>query len=167
MCLALYIGSENDLPEIELRKIPKEIFKLSEWPAVAQRFRVSALDAKQHVVRCHFSVPFVYFAGSYEGCSCGFNYGRGEFTEYANDKDHLLAAQESVAELVRYIRDHQVKELYACSFNDESLPNETIRIVSIEDLASQTFVFKQRELIKLTMPPNYALEPTSPDGLAA
>ncbi|MAT97194.1 MAG: hypothetical protein CL608_08630 [Anaerolineaceae bacterium] len=158
MCLALYIGSAKELPEIKYGEVSKEVFQSPEWPAVAQRFTVSALNEGQEVVRKHFSVPFVSFAGSYEGCSCGFNYGR-EYPEYDDDKEHQRAAQESIVELVRYIRDHEVEEIYACWFDDESLPLETIRKASLDDLSSPTFMFKQKGLIKLTMPPNNAPKP--------
>ena len=77
-------------------------------------------------------MPSILFAGSYEGCSCGFNYGR-EYPESEDEEDHLLAARESVAELVRYVRENQVKQLYACWFDDEALPNESTRTVTIDD----------------------------------
>ena len=103
----------------------------------------------QHIVRAHFSTPHVLFAASYEGCSCGFNYGRGDNSEYEDDEEQLLAARESVAELVRYVREHRVKELYACWFNDEALPQESERWVTVDDLSSPTFVFIQKQLLRI------------------
>jgi len=37
---------------------------------------VRELDAREQVVAQWFSQPFVYYVGAYEGCGCGFNYGR-------------------------------------------------------------------------------------------
>lgn len=108
MCLALYIASEKALPLIEYPNYPQSVFTLPEWPGMAQRFHISTLKENQEIVRKHFSMPNVVFAGSYEGCSCGFNYGR-EYPDYEDDKEHLNAARESVGELVTYIRHNEVK----------------------------------------------------------
>lgn len=148
MCLALYIGSEKELPLISYPDYPQSVIYLPEWPMVAQRFHIEALGEKNQKVRAHFSTPYVVLAGSYEKCSCGFNYGR-EYPDYEDDKDHLLVARESVVELVSYIRNNNVKEIYSCWFDDEALPQESERTVMVEELLSSTFVFKQKELLHI------------------
>jgi hypothetical protein len=124
-----------------------------EWPMVAQRFHTQALDEKNQKVRAHFSTPYIVLVGSYEKCSCGFNYGR-EYPDYEDDKDHLLVARESVIELVSYIRNNNVKEIYSCELDDEALPKESERTVMVEELLLSTFVFKQKELLHITKSPN-------------
>jgi len=146
MCLALYIGSTRTLPVIPCPDYPRSVFLSTAWPEMAQRFSTSELAEEQQVVRKHFSLPNVIFAGSYEGCSCGFNYGR-QYPDNQDDKDHLRAARESVVALVEYVRDNEVMELYACWFGDESLPHVTERAVSIEELSSATFFFRDKELL--------------------
>ncbi len=161
MCLALYIASEKALPLIEYPNYPQSVFTLPEWPDMAQRFHISTLKENQEIVRKHFSIPNVVFAGSYEGCSCGFNYGR-EYPDYEDDKEHLNAARESVGQLVTYIRNNEIKELYACWFDDESLSQVAERTVTIEELSSPTFVFNQKELLRVVMPPNPAFNTDAP-----
>jgi hypothetical protein len=146
MCLALYIGSEQVLPLIPYPDYPQSVFSLPEWPNMAQRFHTAALNEKQEIVQKHFSMPNIVFAGSYEGCSCGFNYGR-EYPDDENDEIHLCAARESITELITYIRNNRVKEIYACWFDDEGLSQQTQRTVAIEELSSPAFVFKKKELL--------------------
>ena len=146
MCLALYIGSTRTLPLIPYPDYPRSALASAEWPQMAQRFCTAELAEEEQVVRRHFSMPIVVLAGSYEGCSCGFNYGR-QYPGYENEKEDLRAAQESVSALVAYIRDNQVRELYACWFGDESLPHETERRVTIAELSSATFFFREKELL--------------------
>jgi hypothetical protein len=101
-------------------------------------------------VRSHFSHPHVLYAGSYEGCGCGFNYGR-QYPEAEDDTEHLRAARESVTELVRYVRDSRVREIYCCWFDDESKPMVQQRTVKSELLASPDLVFGERELLVIDL----------------
>jgi len=99
-------------------------------------------------VHSHFSHPHVLYAGSYEGCGCGFNYGR-EYPEAEDDAAHLTAACQSVAELVRSVRDSGVREIYSCWFDDEAKPTVHQRTITPETLASPEFVFGDRELLRI------------------
>ena len=150
MCLALYIGSEKVLPLISYPDYPQSVICSPDWPTVAQRFHIEALGEKNQKVRAHFSTSYVVLAGSYERCSCGFNYGK-EYSDYEDDKDHLLVARESVEELVNYVRKNNVTEIYSCTLDNEALPKESERTVMVEELLSSTFVFKQKELLHITM----------------
>lgn len=96
----------------------------------------------------HFSHPHVLYAGSYEGCGCGFNYGR-EYPEAEDDAENLIAARESAAELVRYVREARVLELYSCWFDDEAKPTAHQRTVTPETLASPDFIFGEQELLRI------------------
>jgi len=153
MCLALYIGSEKVLPLISYPDYPQSVICSPDWPTVAQRFHIEALGEKNQKVRAHFSTSYVVLAGSYERCSCGFNYGK-EYSDYEDDKDHLLVARESVEELVNYVRKNNVTEIYSCWFDDEALPKESERTVTVGELLSSTFVFKQKELLHITKSSN-------------
>ena len=157
MCLALYIAAENDLPLFASAPSQKPVTTSAVRSRRPDRFHTELLREEQQIVRSHFSVPTVLFAGSYEGCSCGFNYGRGDDPEYDDDEEQLLAARESVAELVRYVRENSVKELYACCFDDEALPRESERWVAVDDLSSPTFQFIKRQLLRIVAPPNLSL----------
>ncbi len=58
----IYIAADNPLPLIE-------------WQENVTPFCVSELSEGEKRVKKQFTKPFVAYAGSYEGCSCGFSYG--------------------------------------------------------------------------------------------
>ena len=148
MCMAIYIASDRLLPVIEQREIPKDAMSSPTWPREAQRFHTAPLHSEQEAVRSHFSLPHVLYAGSYEGCGCGFNFGR-EYPDAEDDEGQLAAARESVAELVRYVRDSGVREIYSCWFDDETKPTAHERTITLETLASQAFFFREQELLRI------------------
>lgn|SRR5450756_1437946 len=148
MCKALYIASDRRLPVTRQPEYPKDCTKSPTWPREAQRFHTAVLKPTQEVVHSHFSHPHVLYAGSYEGCGCGFNYGR-EYPEAEDDAAHLTAACQSVAELVRSVRDSGVREIYSCWFDDEAKPTVHQRTITPETLASPEFVFGDRELLRI------------------
>jgi hypothetical protein len=78
MCMVVYIGS--DVP-------------LRTWPfdAAKPRFYVTEVLAHDSAVKRHFSNPHIYYAGAFEGCGCGFQYGR-EYPEMEDDREQLAAA---------------------------------------------------------------------------
>jgi hypothetical protein len=131
--MALYIASDRPLP-------------LTPPVGEGQHFRTAELKPDQEVVRSHFSNPHVLYAGSYEGCGCGFNYGR-EHPEREDYPEHLASAKKSVAELVRYVHESGVREIYCCWFGDESEPTAHKRTVTPAILGTQDFFFRKRELL--------------------
>ena len=148
MCKALYIASDRPLPVTEQPEYPKDCTLSPTWPREAQRFHTATLKPAEETVRLHFSHPHILYAGSYEGCGCGFNYGR-EYPEAEDDAEHLTAARESIAELVRYVRESNVLEIYSCWMDDEAKPTVHQRTVTPETLASPGFVFRERELLTI------------------
>lgn len=154
MCIALYIASDRPLPLTPQPVSVAEGTSSPTWPQEAQRFHTATLQPAQEAVRSHFNHPHVLYVGSYEGCGCGFNYGR-ECPDVEVDAAHLTAARESVAELVRYVQYSGVREIYSCQFDDEAKPVTRRRTVTLQLLASPDFVFGDRELLTV-------FQPTSP-----
>lgn len=64
-------------------------------------------------------------------------------------ESHLTAARESLVELVRYVRESRVQEIYSCWFDDEAQPTVHQRTITPEVLASPDFVFQQQELLRI------------------
>ena len=62
MCVAVYIASPSSLP-------------LVAWREEAPAFYVQEAESNDPV-RAHFAWPNVYYAGSHEGCACGFAYNQ-------------------------------------------------------------------------------------------
>jgi hypothetical protein len=148
MCMALYLASDRPLRLTKQPEYPNDGTSLPTWPREAQRFQTATLQPKQEAVRSHFSHPHVLYAGSYEGCGCGFNYGR-EYPEAQDEAEHLTAARESIAELVRYVRESGVREIYRCWFDEEAKPTVRQRTVTPETLSSPDFVFGEQELLRI------------------
>jgi hypothetical protein len=148
MCMAVYIASDRPLPLTKQPEYPKDCISSPTWPMEAQRFHTAELRPAQEAVRSHFQFPHVLYAGSYEGCGCGFNFGR----EYPSDEDdpkHLTVARESVADLIRYVRESGVRQIYSCWFDDEAKPTAHERTVKPEALAAQDFFFREQELLSI------------------
>ncbi len=77
MCYMLYLGSDVPLPT-------------SEWRKEAPGFYLSDSGRDGDVPKAsrHFSKPHVYYAGSHEGCGCGFFFGEfDDPEEYGQSKD--------------------------------------------------------------------------------
>ncbi|MEO8376103.1 MAG: hypothetical protein ABI579_00400 [Candidatus Sumerlaeota bacterium] len=146
--MAFYIASDRPLPLTKQPVYEKDCISSPTWPRDAQRFHTAALRQEQETVRSHFNCPHVLYAGSYEGCGCGFNYGR-EYPGEENDPEHRRAANESVSELLRYVRNFGVREIYICWFGDESKPTLRERSVTLQELASPEYVFEDRELLRI------------------
>ena len=87
MCMAVYFASDYSLPT-------------SAWNQACPRFYVVELAAHDQSVRRQFSKPFVYYAGSHEGCGCGFQYG--EYEEFEEDAD-LADKRDSRRRLVEFL----------------------------------------------------------------
>src|SRR5512140_3754774 len=87
MCMAIYISSPSRLP-------------LLPWDEERPAFYVEEAESNDPV-RVHFSWPNVYYAGSHEGCGCGFSYN--QMPEELQDQADELQRREAVAALRRYV----------------------------------------------------------------
>src|SRR5690349_14916345 len=102
------------------------------------------------MVRQQFSKPHVYFAGSHEGCGCGFSYGRYP-TRDAEDEENARKAKDSVARLREFLRrgvvDEGPLELFACWAGDELQPPRHRRTVTPEQIGGEMFWFEEGSLL--------------------
>jgi hypothetical protein len=80
---------------------------LGTWPfdPAKRGFHVTEVPAQDVAVKQHFSKPHVYYAGAFEGCGCGFQYGR-EFPGVEVDHEQLAEAEECRAEFMRTYEMH-------------------------------------------------------------
>lgn len=85
MCLALYLGSSKALPIVP-------------WDPNKPAFHVIELATKAPAVRRLLRYEHVYYVGSYEGCSCAFNYAH-ELKSVTELRDYLRHALSLVDEL--------------------------------------------------------------------
>ena len=136
MCMVVYVASDYALPT-------------STWDQARPQFYVEEVADRDAPVRRHFSQPCVYYAGSHEGCGCGFQYGEYESEE--DDDDDPSANQDSrrrLAEFLSIALQHQpAVEVFACWSGDEAVPPEHRGRLRPEDLLRERTFFRERELL--------------------
>ena len=119
MCRALYIASDKPLPLIE-------------WVEAEPAFCVLQLHEDEKVVRKQFLLPYVVYAGSFEGCSCGFAYDEEPIENDEYEKQYDAQARESVRKLGAYvlsIAEDASVEIFACwEGEQEQEPNKRLII---------------------------------------
>lgn len=135
MCMMIYLAAEKPLRTIA-------------WVDAAPAFYVSAIAPDEDRVRRQFSADHVVYAGSYEGCGCGFQLGVNDTAVL--DPEELVQRRESLRAFASYLREEQRRagdiRLFACWDGDQDEPPEHHRRLTPSDLESEPFAFLQREL---------------------
>ena len=141
-----------DTPGWTVRVVPNlyPVFEHHEVVVSTPRHVRSFAELTEHeqVVRAKFSLPYVVCAGSHTLCGCGFTDERGDWLD-ERDPDELAASLASSSRLVAYLREHSIRDLYACWSGDEGEPVESERQISVEALLAPEFAFKERERLIL------------------
>ncbi len=120
------------------------------WDDTRPAFHVTELPANRAAVRRQFSRPFVYYAGSHEGCGCGFQYGEYEVDDSdAEEWAEAALREDSRKRLVEYLKAALTKvssvEVYACWDGDEALPQEHRDHGPVDRLLTDRTFFRERE----------------------
>lgn len=132
MCLAVYLASSNPLPPIA-------------WDKDAPAFYLEPVPEGEAVHR-QFSLPHVYYAGSHEGCGCGFS-RHGEIDEEAERRQANYAA---LARVLRSALSGGAKtELFTCWEGDQHKQPETFESVTPSDLESSSFQFQELQFLRV------------------
>lgn len=134
--MMVYIGANQPL-------------KLIAWSDAQPAFYVSTLHQSEQSVREQFGATHVYYAGSHEGCGCGFQYG--EYPGFDDDERHLKRASLDAfsAYLARQLDRVDAIELYACWDGDQTAMPEHNRNLTPNALRSEEFFFFQKELSRV------------------
>ena len=142
MCLMLYVATLIELPLLQSDPI-----------------RVEAIEPDQEVVRQVFSLPHARFVGAHTGCSCGFpyvvaeepiEYWEGMFDE-DEEREKDRRSLQALLDLIRPdVPPSGVVELYPVWNGEEALPPKGTVHLSLESIRSETFVFTERFLYRLT-----------------
>lgn len=134
MCLMIYLAADAPLRSVD-------------WDESAPAFNTSAVTPDEECVRRQFSKRYVVYAGSHEGCGCGFQLG--EHPEHTEPAEAALR-RASLQALAAYLRAELTRagtiELFACWDGDQEAPPEHRRELSPLDLEAETFFFLQKEL---------------------
>jgi hypothetical protein len=134
--MMVYVAADNALPLIE-------------WDENVTAFCVSELTEDEKKVSKQFSKPFLAYAGSFGGCSCGFSYGEEE-VEDEDDREEDALSRESVRQLSEYLSS-LVKngsiEIFACWDGDQEAEPEERQTVSPDYFGGEEFSFKEKQFL--------------------
>ncbi|MBL8696047.1 MAG: hypothetical protein JNJ88_18270 [Planctomycetes bacterium] len=130
MCLAIYVGCEAPLPE-------------SAWDKNAPGFFLEQVPTKE-AVRGQFRSAHVYYAGSHEGCGCGF-------AKDGKDGDELEQCQQNYRALAAILSPAvsggaQV-QIFTCWEGEQTKEARTAEAVTVTQLVVPGFEFQQRTLL--------------------
>ena len=151
MCLVLYIGSDVSGPLLEPQDFTVIDSDDPSWPSKVVSFSVQELADDAQAVAKHFDTKFVRYAGSFEGCGCGFNAAYApEWDDPAEEDDHFLAGKESRRLLRDYIERNQIRQVYACWNGDEDLNTESHLDIKPEQITDPNFQIPERTLLRIS-----------------
>lgn len=135
MCLMLYVGSRQGVPERATSDISVE----------------PVADARLAVVRW-FSQPVVQFVGAHTGCSCGFpsvvaesviEYYDGMWANSGDRRDDLRSVSALLDVVSGALDAGQYLELYPIWDGEEGKPPKGVIQWSREHLVPETFLFNE------------------------
>ncbi|HYH63770.1 MAG TPA: hypothetical protein VD866_03635 [Urbifossiella sp.] len=136
MCMVVFVASDYPLPTWP-------------WDQTRPAFHVTEVTDPADSIRQRFTKPYVFYAGSHEGCGCGFHYG-----PYGGG-DPDAAVEPVVADCRRRFGDylavalqHQSEvEVYACWSGDEEAPAEYHDRATPAELGMGEVYVRERELV--------------------
>ena len=134
----VYLAADNPLPLIE-------------WQENITPFCVTELSENEQIVKKQFTKPFIVYAGSFEGCSCGFSYD-DEPCEDEDDTRRDTLARESVKQLSEYLSNVVKKgsvEIFACWDGDQSVEPEVRIVVTPSYFSGNEFAFGEKQFIEV------------------
>ncbi len=135
MCMMVYIAADFPL-------------RVVAWNQADPAFYTKPLASDEERVRGQFSKPHLVYAGSYEGCGCGFQLG--EYPIEYSEPDEISQRRRSLLEFAAYLRGELTRvgavELFACWDGDQEASPEHRRSLTPSALESDDFYFLQKEL---------------------
>ena len=150
MCLVLYIGSDAACPLLEPQDFSVVDYDDPSWPSKVIPFSVQEVVGDEKPVEKHFGTKIVRYAGSFEGCGCGFNASYvSEWEEPAEPGERFLTGRESRRLLREYVEKHHVRQIYACWSGDEALPPEVHLDITPEQITDSTFRIPERAMLRI------------------
>jgi hypothetical protein len=132
MCLAVYLASSNVLPPIA-------------WDQDAPAFYLEPVPEGGEVHQ-QFSLPYVYYAGSHEGCGCGFS----RSGETGEEIERHQANYAALARVLRATLSGGAKaELFTCWEGDQGTQPEISESVTPDELESSSFQLKELQFLRV------------------
>ena len=133
MCLAVYIGSDLPINEIA-------------WSMERPAFHLTKANDSDPV-RQRFAGKYVYYAGSHEGCGCGFEKNGAPPEELATRQANYDALARALGIALQQGARPQV---FTCWEGDQADEAESTESVSVGALAAPSYELQQLELLNVT-----------------
>lgn len=132
MCYMLYLGSDVPLPT-------------SEWEEDSPAFYLSCDEEEIKDAKPHFTKPEVYYAGSHEGCGCGF------FFDKNDEPEDYEIRKSSVRELVKMLQQalqssSSVELLVTWAGCEKQAPSRRMNMKP-EDLLKEEFPLDENDFV--------------------
>ncbi|MCK4917989.1 MAG: hypothetical protein KAS51_07225 [Candidatus Omnitrophica bacterium] len=140
MCMAVYLGSDIELPT-------------SKWDKNKPSFYAENAQEDDNVKK-QFTKKNIYYLGSHEGCGCGFSYDDNEVNpEYSEEvKDNELR-KDSVKHLVQYLKNALEKttelELFICWEGEQGEKPNKRATITVEEILGTYWSLDTREFYKV------------------
>jgi hypothetical protein len=132
MCLAVYVAADAPLPQ-------------SRWREAAPAFYLEEVPESEGV-RKQFRYRHVYYAGSHEGCGCGFS-------KDGRDPAELEKCQETYSALAAVLSAHARRgvkiELFTCWEGEQTVKPEERKTIAVEQLSEPEFELKELALLSV------------------
>ena len=126
--------------------------RLIPWDESAPAFNTSVLAPDEERVRRQFGRTSVVYAGSYEGCACGFQLG--QYPSESADPKEREDRRTSLRQFADYLRQELARvgtiELFACWDGDQEATPEHRRALTPSGLEDDGFFFLEKELSTVT-----------------
>ena len=130
MCLAIYLASQHPLPTFNHHERYPELLISPH------------LYKKKAAVEETLNLPFIYYVGSWEGCSCGFNPPSREAGEDESGRTEREMSAASRSSLSRYLADQigaGELALYVAWDGEEGSPIQLKRTISPDYFLTDPF----------------------------
>ena len=133
MCLAIYIASNKPLPLIP-------------WVEEKPAFYVEEVMKDGAGVKQQFQYQHVYYAGSHEGCGCGF-------IKDGEGGEELSQIEENYKRLSAYLKDAKESgaelQIFSCWEGDQNREPEYREEIDEKTLNERDFEFKEKALYRV------------------
>ena len=132
MCLAVYFGSDHPVEEVS-------------WVEERPAFYVEEVNATEPV-RKQFSGKYVYYAGSHEGCGCGFS----KDGEPPEELSRCQANYDALGEVLRTaIQQGARVQVFTCWEGEQAKEPESIQFITVNALTEPAYELQQLELLNV------------------
>jgi len=147
----LYLGSNSPLTKIEPEIWSNINRENNEWISAVKPLSIQDVNDANNGILSKFIERYIVYAGSFEGCGCGFNaciYDK----DNNDDEEEVMRALASIRSrkaLHDYILAHNVSSVYGCWVDDEDKCSNGKMLIVPETILDRYFEFPERVMMTI------------------